>query len=156
MSLFTVEVRDTDGNDCTVYQVLVDCDSAEEAREQAFDWAMREAPEGTEEDGDFGGFYPCDCDDETPTDCEHGGFTVGEPMNGDHASTYNPTVRLNTIAPSPADLHWATLTQTERQTWRKKFYDDKLWGLYRKPADLAHDRHKTSAALAVFRAVQDR
>lgn len=133
MSIFTVEVRESDSNDCIVYDVVVDCDSKEEARNRAFDWAMSVAPKGTEEDGDFGAFYACDAEEED-CECDHGGFTVGEAEFGNTARNYHVTVRLDTIPPSDAEKYWATLNQTNRQAWREKFDFN---GEHRTVADLA-------------------
>lgn len=100
--IWTVEVRDSDGNDCTVYDVRVEADNAEAARNAAFDWVLSESPKGTEADGDWGAYYPCDCQPEDGEDADtfepqcdgHGGFMVGEPEEGDTASVYHVVVRL--------------------------------------------------------------
>lgn len=95
MKTYTVEIRDSDGNDCKVYDVVVAANSAEEARDHVFDWALENSPKGTEEDGDYGAYYSCDSCNCESENCEgHGGFSVGEASEGDTSSKYHSRVRL--------------------------------------------------------------
>lgn len=79
---WTVEIRDSDGNDCTVYDWIIEADSGWWARDKAFEEAQRRVPDA-EHDGDSGAYYPCDCEipegEEDSWECSHGGYIIGEP-----------------------------------------------------------------------------
>lgn len=90
MAAYMFELRDSDGNDCTVYDVIVEAAFKDEAVGKVFAWIQTEYP-GDEEDGDFGTYHPCDCECDhgvAPHDCEqgcgdswecsHGGLLVSE------------------------------------------------------------------------------
>ena len=103
MATWLVEVRDSDGNDCTVYDVQVGADTAGSALEAVWAWVNETWPED-EEDGCQGTYHPCDCEcehginpweDELPSgsphkcrdrwECSHGGVLVGDPeLAGEH------------------------------------------------------------------------
>ena len=89
---YIVEVQDSDGNDCTVYDALVQAPNRETAVERVFtEWVEVEYP-FDEEDGGYGTYHPCDCrcghykaleDCEAGCsdswECSHGGLLVSEP-----------------------------------------------------------------------------
>ena len=110
---YTVDVMDSDGNDVTVYDVLVTAPSAIDARDQVFTWVESQWPDD-ESDGDWGTYHPCDCQCDhtvgngTPGkqvgvcdacqetwDCPaHGGVLIGEPELGNSAVGYHTRVDL--------------------------------------------------------------
>lgn len=104
---YTVEVRDSDGNDCTVYDVLVRATDPEHAKEQVWEWVKATWPED-EEDGGDGTFHPCahECEHGKPLgDCARarcqdatcdgdGGILIGDPEPGDQHAVYHSLVDL--------------------------------------------------------------
>ena len=87
---FLIELRDSDGNDCTVYDVLIEAKDDEEAYAILDKYIEEEYP-GDESDGSFGTFHPCVCECEHGTkseplceecsedrECSHGGLLYGE------------------------------------------------------------------------------
>ena len=65
MPYFVIEVRDTDGNDCTVYDAVVYAPDKAAASERL--WAeLRSWYPEDEGDGGYGTFHTCNCE------CEHG------------------------------------------------------------------------------------
>ena len=62
---YVIEVRDSDGNDCTIYDVIAQATSAEDARDKVFARFAKMYPED-EEDGGMGTYHACHCE------CEHG------------------------------------------------------------------------------------
>ena len=114
MATFTIEVRDSDGNDCTVYDYVVQAETADAARDAV--WAsVREDYPDDEEDGCDGTYHPCDCicehtipggttrfernvceDCDDNWECSHGGLLIGEPEPGDTSSRYHIRVELDT------------------------------------------------------------
>ena len=84
MKAYIVEIRESDGNDCTVYDCIVEAESHEDAFNKVYDhFSARAAAEGWESDGGEGWYFPCDCDDyicDPDYECEgHGGIVIGEP-----------------------------------------------------------------------------
>ena len=89
MPVYIAEVRDSDGNDCTVFDALIVADSREAASEQL--WRHLEtAYPNDESDGGFGTYHPCDCACghrkrtvcprcRDSWECSHGGLLVSEP-----------------------------------------------------------------------------
>ena len=91
---FLFELRDSDGNDCSVSDLIIEAQTLDDAREKAGDALDDLFPEH-ESDGLWGTYAPCDChcehqsvgfceleacDNERETrECSHGGATV----NGD-------------------------------------------------------------------------
>ena len=105
------EVRDSDGNDCTVYTVLVSAPSPADALDQVYGWIGDTWPDD-EDDGGFGTFHPCECecehgvaigecDAEPPCgdnwECSHGGILGPEP---DMLETYDTEDEARTAMPS--------------------------------------------------------
>src|SRR5262249_45958270 len=96
MTTYLIEVRDSDGNDCTVFDALVTAASKEE--ESAKLWRhLEEAYPDDESDGGFGTFHACDCwcdhfvgngvpgkqvgiceDCQDTWECSHGGLVTNE------------------------------------------------------------------------------
>jgi hypothetical protein len=113
--IYTIEVRDSDGNDCHVYDLLVEAVSKDAAQDAAWAWVRAEWPKDDEDGGD-GTFHPCDCeckhgfgvgvDHETEDDdcdpsmweCSHGGVLVGEVEEGDQSARYHTVIDLGTVA----------------------------------------------------------
>ena len=62
---YLLELRDSDGNDCTVYDIIVEAADQDSALDRAWSEIMKDYPDD-EEDGGYGTFHPCDCE------CEHG------------------------------------------------------------------------------------
>lgn len=65
-----VELRDSDGNDCWVYDCLVMADCADSAYDKVYSAIMKDFPDD-ESDGCEGTFHPCTCE------CDHG-LKLGE------------------------------------------------------------------------------
>ena len=90
MPTYLIEVRDSDGNDCTVYDALVTAPTRDAASAKL--WARLEEWYPTDEgDGGFGTYHTCDCRCEHSTrdealcdgcaqtwECSHGGLTTNE------------------------------------------------------------------------------
>lgn len=74
---FIIELRDSDGNDCSVSDILVSAPDADAAMDAALDWATETL--GGEPDGDSGAYYDCDCAGEEPACDGHGGWMLGTP-----------------------------------------------------------------------------
>ena len=64
MQGYLFEVRDSDGNDCTVFDAVVAAESREQATEILWKHLTETYPDD-ESDGGFGTFHACDCA------CEH-------------------------------------------------------------------------------------
>ena len=102
------EVRDSDGNDCTVYTVLVAATTSADACDQVFTWIGETWPED-EDDGSSGTFHPCDCE------CEHGksiGECIAEPPCCDNWDCSHGGV----IGPEEPDMLEAYDTEDEART----------------------------------------
>lgn len=72
---YIFELRESDGNDCTVYDAIVEADSSKQALALlADDLDSRAKAKDWESDGNYGYFFPCDCEqpgeplDELPCD----------------------------------------------------------------------------------------
>ena len=96
MPTFMIELRDSDGNDCTVSDVLVSAESKDAALDAFWAWVKKEYP-GDEEDGGEGTYHPCDCicphrktrvceRCRETWDCSHGGLLI-DAENIDEFST---------------------------------------------------------------------
>jgi hypothetical protein len=80
MKGYIVEMRDSDGNDCTVYDVILIAESAEAAEALVLTHFDKQAESrGWESDGDRGWYYPCDCAEDSDGCDGHGGITLGDP-----------------------------------------------------------------------------
>ena len=68
MKAYLFEIRESDGNDCTVYDCIIMADNAEDAKDELATNLEAKAKQGNwESDGNFGGYYlPCDCENEEP------------------------------------------------------------------------------------------
>ena len=107
MATFTIEVRDSDGNDCTVYDYVVQANTPDAALDAV--WAsVREDYPDDEEDGGDGTYHPCDCvcDHRKRSvcarcrdtwECSHGGLLIGEPEPGDTSARYHIRVELDAM-----------------------------------------------------------
>ena len=90
-SYWVVECRDSDGNDCTVLDFIVQAEDADKALSKVMDECMNRVPTA-DEDGGWGAFYACDCDLPTDQDeldcweCSHGGFLLSETPEGPFAT----------------------------------------------------------------------
>lgn len=104
MATYTIELRDSDGNDCTVYDVLVTAETPEKALDQVWDMIRKEWPKD-EEDGGDGTYHPCDCvcDHRKRSvcdrcqdgwECSHGGLLVGTPEEGNQHAVYHSLIDL--------------------------------------------------------------
>lgn len=89
---YMFEVRDSDGNDCTVYDVIVAAESREAASDTLWAHAAKMYPHD-ESDGGFGTYHACDCVCEhrkrmvcdrcrETWECTHGGLTTNEDAEG--------------------------------------------------------------------------
>lgn len=75
--IYLFELYDSDCNDCTVNDVLVQANNEEEAKEKICRYVEDTDPE-LEADGGYGWYYPCKHDD-TEDWCEgHGGVVLNE------------------------------------------------------------------------------
>ena len=83
MPYYTVRIDDSDGNDNTVCDVVVEASDRKDAAVKVSDMIEVRLGDKVEGDGGFGFYYVCDCDipeDEADTwECSHGGITVAEP-----------------------------------------------------------------------------
>ena len=93
MKFFLFEVRDSDGNDCTVFDVIVSAESREKASEKLWKHLDESFPDD-ESDGGFGTFHACDCACEhrktmvcakcaDSWECSHGGLLTNEDADGE-------------------------------------------------------------------------
>ena len=100
-SVFLFEVRDSDGNDCTVYDVIVTASTRDEASKKLWVHLAEMYPDD-ESDGGYGTFHACDCACEhtvgngmTPVvgvcdrcrdswECSHGGLLTNEDVGGEY------------------------------------------------------------------------
>lgn len=91
---YLFEVRDTDGNDTTVYDAIVEADNQENASDKLWAHLKRCYPKD-ESDGGFVTFHTCDCSCEHSTsevceecrggwECCHGGILTNEDCEGDY------------------------------------------------------------------------
>lgn len=62
---YLIELRDSDGNDVSVYDLLIEAKSQEKAFDKADAYMVETWPDD-ESDGNLGTFHPCHCV------CEHG------------------------------------------------------------------------------------
>jgi hypothetical protein len=83
---YIVESRESDGNDCSVTDHIVEADDAKAAVNKVCNELERRATErgiGMESGGGFGYYFECDCDipegEEDSWECSHGGVDVAEP-----------------------------------------------------------------------------
>lgn len=72
---------ESDGNDCTVFDTVVEAPTADDACSQladALEKAMTENGTGYQEDGNMLGYYfDCDCDEANADTCDgHGGISL--------------------------------------------------------------------------------
>lgn len=85
------EVTDSDGNDCTVYDILTEASNKDEVIDIIKTWVEEYFPDD-EDDGGYGTFHPCNCLCKhnispyectagcgTHWECEHGGTLISEP-----------------------------------------------------------------------------
>lgn len=88
--LFLFELRDSDGNDCTVYDFIVEADSLSEAIERAGE-AFDELYPNSEPDGGFGSYHPCACEHDAGCSLRHGGNCECDGMDcpGHGGATFN-------------------------------------------------------------------
>jgi len=67
MKAYLFELRESDGNNCTVYDCIIEAESAQEALEElSADLDSRAKRGGWESDGFCGYYFPCDCQNEEP------------------------------------------------------------------------------------------
>lgn len=104
MKFYVAEVRDSDGNDCTVFDAVIAARDREHAVERLWDHLESRYPDD-ESDGGYGSYHPCSCaewckqdggstndcaahtpDGDPDADCKtaegcdgHGGITTPEP-----------------------------------------------------------------------------
>lgn len=80
MNAYIVEIRESDGNDCTVYDCIVDAHSEQDAFDRVYaHFDERAEHEDWENDGGEGWYFPCDCTDADADACEgHGGLMIGD------------------------------------------------------------------------------
>jgi hypothetical protein len=63
MKYYYYEIRESDGNDCRVYDCIVEAENKEQADQEVSSHFEAEAKANDwESDGDFGYFFPCDCE----------------------------------------------------------------------------------------------
>lgn len=74
MPTYIIEINDSDGNDCHVYDVVVSAPSRADALATVWRWINEEYPED-EPDGNGGTYHPCDCATSDDED-SHGGLLV--------------------------------------------------------------------------------
>ncbi len=73
---FLFEIRESDGNDCRVYDCIVEAGSQDEATDKLFvDLDAKAAKGNWESDGDMGYYFPCTCEvldepTDDPSECE--------------------------------------------------------------------------------------
>ena len=80
---YRITWHETDGNDCTVYETIVQASTEDSALEHLHTYLQQQCPEAEDGGGDFLDFYfPCDCDtnsDAYPDMCDgHGGTSLRE------------------------------------------------------------------------------
>ena len=85
MAWFSVTFHETDGNDCTVYDTVVEAETEDEAFGKVADSLEKTLTadgRGFEDDGDCGFYFDCDCEipegDENTWECSHGGIVMRE------------------------------------------------------------------------------
>jgi hypothetical protein len=104
MPTYFFEVRDSDGNDCTVFDALVTARDREQASAKLWEYLHAEYP-GTEDDGGYGTFHPCDCvcedhgreiaycdECQEGWECSHGGLLTNEDCDGPYGVQEYATV----------------------------------------------------------------
>jgi len=77
---YLIEVRDSDGNNCTVYDVIVSVPTRESALDAVMDHVTEMYPDD-EPDGGYGTFHACDChlyNEGSDGDCSHGGVLIDD------------------------------------------------------------------------------
>lgn len=86
---YLAEIRESDGNDCTVYDAIVEADSQEAASDKLHK-EIEAAWANLESDGGFGYFFPCDCPESEDgySDCSHGGILAPEPEGYEAYETF--------------------------------------------------------------------
>jgi hypothetical protein len=77
------EVHDSDGNDNTIYDVIVSADTGDKASDTLWKYLDEQYP-NDETDGGYGTYHPCDCecDHGKLSDCEHGCSDTWECSHG--------------------------------------------------------------------------
>jgi hypothetical protein len=122
---YLFEVRDSDGNDCSVFDVIVEAETKETASAQLWKHLEEQYPDD-EGDGGFGTFHACDCacdhfvgNGQTPVvgicddcadgwECSHGGLTTNEDAAGQYGpqefATYNEALAAHARYHSLIDL----------------------------------------------------
>jgi hypothetical protein len=81
------EIRESDGNDCNVFDAIVSADSRKEASVKLWKHLASAYP-GDESDGGYGTFHPCTCEipegEEDRWECSHGGLLTNEDVDGEY------------------------------------------------------------------------
>lgn len=117
---YLATLRDSDGNDCTVYTLIIEASDRQGASDKAWKWIDAEWPDD-EGDGGYGTFHPCDCvcDHQSLTpeeggicdrcldgwECSHGGLLMEETQdfeeypNHDAALAQVPNYHQHIILP---------------------------------------------------------
>ena len=78
MTHYLVTWHETDGNDATVYDTVVEAATEDAAYEAGSNEAYTYSNViNMESDGDFGFYFPCDCPEDVEWDCPgHGGIVM--------------------------------------------------------------------------------
>ncbi len=72
------EIRDTDGNNCRVYDCVVEAENEDKAYDEV-QASIKAAYPNDDEDGSGGTYHVCDCEEPEEPECEgHGGITVSD------------------------------------------------------------------------------
>ena len=96
MPYYLIEVRDSDGNDCSVFDAIVFAESRDAASARLWRFLEERYPDD-EGDGSYGTYHACNCACEhrktkicarcaDAWECSHGGITTNE----DAAGAYGP------------------------------------------------------------------
>ena len=97
MPYYVIELRDSDGNDTTVYDLLIEAETKDTALDKAWKFVEEEWP-NDEHDGGEGTYHPCDCACEHEKsevcddcwdgwECSHGGLLL-DPYNVEEYPTH--------------------------------------------------------------------
>ena len=101
MKTWIFEVRDSDGNNSTVFDAIVSAETRELASDKL--WAyLKEAYPNDESDGGYGTYHACDCACphrkkticsrcSDSWDCSHGGLFTNEDCDGPYGPQEYPT-----------------------------------------------------------------
>jgi len=80
---YVAHVHDSDSNDCTIFKLIVEAETLEQAYEKACTAVEERLAENKiewETDGMYGGYYLCTCnvpeDEQDTWECCHGGWYV--------------------------------------------------------------------------------